>query len=395
MTSQRERGRGRIYTRPGSKHLWAAFYVDGEQVRKSTGTADEKEAIRFLNAELRKVDAHKIGARKYVHAKHGRFSAFAELWQRDVLSQKKFSTQQTEASRLRVHLLPAFGHLQVKNIGPAAVQAFIAKGKHPKTIKNCIALLRTIWKTARAWGYASGDWFDGIELPEYQRPEAPHFTLEEMQRIIATAKGTFKTFYWLAAETGMRLGELCALHVGALDLKVGVIVVRHSSWHGHVGSTKSKRPRTFRLSPGLVTNLQQQIKPVARNSDAFVFRTKNGTSWIGDDVVKDNLKPLLLRLKIKTVEDGKDEEGQPTFRVAHRVGLHAFRHGNATLMDAEHTPLKIRQDRLGHVDGEELTLGVYTHCESDDHRAAATRLGELLVPSEPLATMEPASSRAM
>jgi hypothetical protein len=30
------------------------------------------------------------------------------------------------------------------------------------------------------------------------------------------------------------------------------------------------------------------------------------------------------------------------------------------LMDAERTPLKVRQDRLGHVDGEEITFGIPT-----------------------------------
>src|SRR5262249_12617930 len=147
-------------------------------------------------------------------------------------------------------------------------------------------------------------------LPEYVKPEAPYFTLDEMRRIISAAEEPFATFYWLAAETGMRLGELCALRVSALHLNVGVIIVRYSSWHGRVSSTKSKRPRVFRLSPCLVRKLVEQIAPVAGNPGAFVFRSKHGTPWIGDDVVKHNLKPLLKKLGIK-----QDIEG---------VGLHAF-----------------------------------------------------------------------
>jgi len=222
-----------------------------------------------------------------------------------------------------------------------------------------------------------------VTLPEYVKPEAPHFTLDEMQRIISAAEEPFKTFYWLAAETGMRLGELCAMRVGALHLDVGVIVVRYSSWHGRVSSTKSKRPRVFRLSPRLVRKLVEHIAPVVGDPEAFVFRTRCGTPWIGDEVVKDNLKPLLKQLGIKQGVAG--------------VGLHAFRHGNATLMDAERTPLKVRQDRLGHVDGEEITLGVYTHAESDDHQAVAEKLGNLLAPVEEqlLAKMKPVTNRRM
>jgi integrase len=92
----------------------------------------------------------------------------------------------------------------------------------------------------------------------------------------AAAGEPFQTFYLLAAETGMRLGELCALRVGSLHLGPGVILVRHSSWHGRVSSTKSKRARVFRLSPNLVRNLIIHVAPVAQNPEAFVFRTKHG-----------------------------------------------------------------------------------------------------------------------
>jgi len=44
--------------------------------------------------------------------------------------------------------------------------------------------------------------------------------------------------------------------------------------------------------------------------------------------------------------------------------------------------MKVRQDRLGHVNGEEITLGIYTHCESVDHETVAERLGKLLAPMD-------------
>jgi hypothetical protein len=67
------------------------------------------------------------------------------------------------------------------------------------TTSNCSELGKSV-------GLRLTDWFEGVTQPEYVKPEAPHFTLDEMQRIIAAAQEPFKTFYWLAAETGMRLG---------------------------------------------------------------------------------------------------------------------------------------------------------------------------------------------
>ena len=48
---------------------------------------------------------------------------------------------------------------------------------------------------------------------------------------------------------------------------------------------------------------------------------------------------------------------------------HAFRHGNATLLDSLLGPMAVRQERLGHVDAK-TTMG-YTHLvTADDVRVA-------------------------
>jgi integrase len=56
--------------------------------------------------------------------------------------------------------------------------------------------------------------------------------------------------------------------------------------------------------------------------------------------------------------------------------MHAFRHGNASIMDQNNVPLKIRQDRLGHIDPK-TTLG-YTHAISEDEKRVAAQFDEIL-----------------
>jgi integrase len=85
-----------------------------------------------------------------------------------------------------------------------------------------------------------------------------------------------------------------------------------------------------------------------------------------DNLVKRHLKPVLTKLGIK------------------RGGMHAFRHGNATAIDLLNVPMKIRQGRLGHVEPR-TTLG-YTHAISEDERAAAVKLDEILHPNVSKAT---------
>lgn len=40
------------------------------------------------------------------------------------------------------------------------------------------------------------------------------------------------------------------------------------------------------------------------------------------------------------------------------AGAHAFRHGNATLLDSLRAPMAVRQERLGHVDAR-TTMGTH------------------------------------
>jgi integrase len=59
-----------------------------------------------------------------------------------------------------------------------------------------------------------------------------------------------------------------------------------------------------------------------------------------------------------------------------QCGFHAFRHGNATLLDQIGAPMAVRLDRLGHTEAQ-TTMG-YTHAVTADERRIADELGRIL-----------------
>ena len=59
-----------------------------------------------------------------------------------------------------------------------------------------------------------------------------------------------------------------------------------------------------------------------------------------------------------------------------QAGFHAFRHFNASLLNALRVPLKTIQERLGHALSGSLTLDVYTHAEWPENVEAAKLAGE-------------------
>ena len=294
------------------------------------------------------------------------FAEFAKRWEALVVIQHKPSTQANLRSHLRKYLTPFFGRLTVRDVRPETVQQFISQIKaSPKTVRNIYVTLQMMWKSARAWQYVAHDALDGVVLPKRRTPRRFFFTQDEVARILGAASEPHRTFYWLAAETGLRAGELCGLQLEDVDLEAGQVHVRQSAWRGKLQEPKTPNAtRTLALSPNLIQHLGRFIASWRPNHQRLLFASRNGTPWDQNLFVKRKLRPLLEKLGIS------------------RAGLHAFRHFSASAMDRLNVPLKLRQQRLGHSDAE-MTLGVYSHVAKEDDVRIAAQLGEILDPSGP------------
>jgi len=320
----------------------------------------KKLALRELADRLATVNSP-----SYRALRSATFAEFALLWQETVLTQHKPSTQSAASSQLRNWLIPYFGEYTMRDITPQVVQMFVQKCPlSPKSCLNVSLILRMMWKTARAWGYVSHDPFDGLVLPKLERQPRLFFTVEQVRQIIAMAAEPEKTFYWLAAETGMRAGELTGLRIEDIDLDDAIISIRQSIWNGKAQSPKtSNAVRKFAISPQLVLHMRQHLATRKPNPLGLVFATRTGRPWAPCNLIRSHFHPLLDSLKIQ------------------RTGLHAFRHTSTSLMDRLNAPMKIRQERLGHAAGSEITLALYTHSVSEDHKKVAVQIGELLCPN--------------
>jgi len=332
----------------------------------------EKLARRELDARLAAINS--VNYRPHPTAT---FTEFVLRWENIVLTQHKPSTQATIRSQIRKYFVPFFGTYQMRAIQTEDLQRFLS-GLHlsPKTVRNLFATFQMIWKSVRAWGYAAHDASFGIILPKRRRARNSFFTLEEVQRIFSTGDfcvwpkvgarpvvikaEPFRTFYWIAAETGLRAGELCGLRVCDLNLQAGRLEVRQSVWHGRIQSPKTENAyRTLAISPQLVEHLRDIVFKWVPNERGLLFATRNGKPWDANLVVKRHLRPLLVALGIAS------------------GGLHAFRHANSSIMDRWNVPLKVRQQRLGHSDPR-LTLGTYTHVAGEDELRIASQLGKAI-----------------
>src|SRR6185437_12066216 len=291
--------------------------------------------------------------------KSATLEAFSKIWERDYLSLSKPSTQATMRGQVK-RLTKAFGHKDIRHISTADLQRVIAamdaEGYEPKTIRNLWATVRLVWDAALAQGYVDRV-LPKPKLPRASRKMPKYFRLEDVAKIIAHSERELRAFFWLAAETGLRAGELAGLRVA--DVGVDRITVSQSVWHGRIQTPKTNNAvRTLAVSPQLGARLWEQVAHQWTKGHEFLFSTSSGKPWDASLFRQRKLKPFLLVLKIR--------EG----------GLHAFRHFNASLLSSLRVPLKTIQERLGHASAGSLTLDVYTHSEWSENVEAAQVAGE-------------------
>ena len=300
--------------------------------------------------------------RKLLKRNNMTFSQISSKWTALILPTYKPSTRADIKSQLGKYLIPEFGALEMNEIGTELVQEFISRHSELSSyrLRSLIVTMRSIWRKARAWGYADPNAhpFEELVFPRPQHSRRRAFTIDEIKRILAASNEPYRTFFWIAAETGMRAGEICGLKWE--DVNGREISVKRSVWNGQEQSPKSvAATRRFVTSVPLARNLNDRVGASANQSKGndYFFRDHSGP-WSPGRVLTKGLRPILAKLGI---------EGS----------LHSFRHANATMMDQINAPIKVRQARLGHASAS-TTMGAYTHAVSEDDRKIAEEIGRML-----------------
>jgi integrase len=291
------------------------------------------------------------------------FTEFVERWKQDILIHHKASGRSSERAHISKWLVPAFGDIPIADIDIQTIQRSVTKWAPkiaPKTVRNILATMRIIWKTARAWGYVTHNPFEGLMLPRRGFTRKSTLTSEQARAVIRLAVEPYRSLFWIIAETGIRGGEVCGLFTEDVDTAHQFIHVRRSAWRAQLQTPKTGNAvRSFPISPALSEHLAAFIG----ERKGQLFATRTGKPLDNYNVVTWNLKPLLKQIGI---EDTK------------HMGLHAFRHCNASALDSLGAPMRIRMDRLGHAQ-QETTMG-YSHSNIGDHRRIAAELGRVFCP---------------
>jgi integrase len=284
-------------------------------------------------------------------------AAFVEEWRQTVAVNLKGSTTRSAESHLRAHIIPKLGSLPLTAIHTKEVQTFVAYlatgGRSRKTTENVLLTLSSLLKTARAWGYASGDFrFADLTLPrEGVKAEPRCFTDQEMQRMITAAPEPLSTILAVTAVLGLRIGETLALRVSDLDFAQKIIRVRQSvdAATRTLQGVKSKASSAdLPMSKELAARLRSCLQRREGKTD-LLFVNRCGRPFSANKLREKQLHPLLDALEIP------------------RGGFHSMRHGAASSLLADGATPAVVQRQLRHSDAR-ITLGIYGHVVGDEQR---------------------------
>lgn len=154
----------------------------------------------------------------------GRFLADRE-------KQLKESTRARYAYLLRHYILPGLGETSVGQLTANGISDFLGGlqrgGLSGKSARDVGVLLKSVLKYSVRRLECSCPGLEA-ELPVYRRKQVSVFSADEVQRLarwVLSAPDGTGVAVLLALNTGLRLGELCALQFGDIDLKSGVVRV--------------------------------------------------------------------------------------------------------------------------------------------------------------------------
>lgn len=291
----------------------------------------------------------------------------AARWMREVVNVPG-TYKPDEAYRKRMHwkahLAPAFGELPLAGVTAPVVSRWIGdmadpeEPLSPSSIRNRVAVLSALLTWCVNMGWVPTNACATVKLPRVRRTEdhVHVLTPDEAGRAVGhfRAKGEpLDTMVPVLLLTGLRRGELVALHIEDADFERHLLHVRRAISGSTLGAPKGGGPRVLALSDLAEGYLAQQLARVGRRAGPFWPSPLSGRIYRGVDDVGSSIAEGLRALGISAT-------------------AHDFRHTCATIMAAAGTRPDVIQRALGH-ESIQTTMRYVHAVRGDEALAEATR----------------------
>jgi integrase len=283
-------------------------------------------------------------------------------WAQYVRDNWKASTQITQGSFVRVHIVPHFEKMLLPRIKPSHIVEFHtameAKKLGKKARRNLHAILTKMFTYAHDLELIPSNPVKKGIAPKPEKIEKPALTDVQLYALFDAVPIRYKAFYMTLAFTGIRTGEALGLKWADVDFANHQMNIRRAIYRGGETTPKTSssiRPR--RMVDELYTALlNHKAMSAFTKPEDYVFASSSGRP-MNPDTLRAVLQTALEKLGIKV-------------RAARADGMHLLRHTSGSLVYRRTADVKLAQEWLGH-SSSRITMDTYVHLMKDAQKLTA------------------------
>jgi integrase len=329
------------------RELWEVDYRDSEGRRRRPLFRTEDAAHEHATDVLRSQGLLAVPAED----REISIRAYAARWFSVIQHEKDANTVRGYRERLEGHVLPALGHLKVRELHRGHIKVFLAEKRGKGYAKNTVRLMRAALSAmlsdavddgiimanpAFGLGRRKASRADRLTPAERIQKVRP-MSWEQRDALLAALKNPrYSTLFELLAKAGLRPGEAFALQPGDIDWGNRTLRVERSWNLQRIKSTKTYEERTVDLSPDLLRLLERHMAWV--KADALRCGLGEPEWLFPNDEGKPHDESRVRKFHKKGLKDAK----LPSFR------LYDLRHTYASLLLAAGAPITYVSAQLGH-----------------------------------------------
>jgi integrase len=335
----------------------------------------KRDARKVLNELAAKADLGRFGGTTTT------FRQLSEQWLRLAGNDLSPTTLRTYQNLLSKRILPAIGDVPITRIQPSDLDllynGLIQRiGLSPKSVRQIHAIIRRAFRQAVLWGWVSSNPAANATPPRLKKSDLSPPDVNQVEELLRSAHQRdpeLANFMHVAATTGARRGEVCALHWSNVNFDLRTLTIEHNIIEVAGGliekDTKTHQSRQIALDDDTVAVFENQRQfaldraaaigaTLSENEYVFSHELDGSKPWVPGSVTK---RFILLRKDL----------GYNDMR------LHDLRHFAATRLMVAGVPVRTFSGRLGHA-SPATTLSVYSHFVEASDREAAGVMGGLV-----------------
>lgn len=184
----------------------------------------------------------------------GTFGEWANIWLNDIMAVKlKESTYASYSNNLQIHIFPLLGQRALKKITTSDMDQLVkglSKSLSASSIQIVFRIVKSCFEAARERGYIYLNPCEQTMLPKINKQKIQALTRNQQKAVEIESQKTAKGLpVLLALETGMRIGEICALKWTDIDFEESALRVHRTKQRIAMPKSSSQRTKIIETAP--------------------------------------------------------------------------------------------------------------------------------------------------